>query len=362
MARPIREIPWLSQRDQIWYAHWHDPKAGREKRLSLGTRDAGEAQARFAEFLSKKESFIDSGTAQLTVSQALDIYYERHVCKNNVAVKRASVIHDHLKEWFKDTPFVEVNKAACRGYIEARRSGLVGGGEKQNRLNKRGADSTIRRELTSLAAAANFARSEQLLGPTATPPTSMPVIEKPAVAPEDQEQTFLTVEELDLALRMAEPELYRFIMVAYYTASRRNAVEVMSPRQVNLKNSTINLTHPNETAAQRKSKKNRPLVPFGHRLRPLIEKLMIENGHTDYLLVGRYQNFYPAFKSLLTELGMGDRSHPHILRHSRATHLLHAGVPISEVASLLGDTEATVERVYKGHCPVHLGKVLAALG
>lgn len=38
--------------------------------------------------------------------------------------------------------------------------------------------------------------------------------------------------------------------------------------------------------------------------------------------------------------------HPHRLRHSYATHLIEAGVPIAHVAELLGDTVAVVESTY----------------
>jgi integrase len=40
------------------------------------------------------------------------------------------------------------------------------------------------------------------------------------------------------------------------------------------------------------------------------------------------------------------RAHPHRFRHTYATHLLEAGVPIHHVAELLGDTVATVESTY----------------
>ena len=45
---------------------------------------------------------------------------------------------------------------------------------------------------------------------------------------------------------------------------------------------------------------------------------------------------------------LGVEGHPHLLRHSRATHMLMDGDSPYKVAKLLGDTLATVERVY-GH-------------
>ncbi len=47
-----------------------------------------------------------------------------------------------------------------------------------------------------------------------------------------------------------------------------------------------------------------------------------------------------------TLAGVMEGAHPHRLRHTYATHLLEAGVPIHHVAELLGDTVATVESTY----------------
>ena len=41
--------------------------------------------------------------------------------------------------------------------------------------------------------------------------------------------------------------------------------------------------------------------------------------------------------------------------------MVAAGVPLAEVARVLGDTEATVERVYAKHAPDYLKRATAAL-
>jgi integrase len=45
---------------------------------------------------------------------------------------------------------------------------------------------------------------------------------------------------------------------------------------------------------------------------------------------------------------------PHTLRHTWATLAAQAGVPLWEIAGVLGDTLATVMKTYAHHCPDHL--------
>ena len=49
---------------------------------------------------------------------------------------------------------------------------------------------------------------------------------------------------------------------------------------------------------------------------------------------------------------------PHVLRHTRATHLLQKGVDPYAVAALLGDNLSTVLRVYGHHCPGYLEEAI----
>jgi integrase len=343
MARPVREVPWLQQRDNVWYAYWHDKTLGREKRLSLGTRDAGEAQDRFSAFLTNRGVLTEGDKPRYTVTQALDAYRAEHCTVKVIDQPRQESIILRLRAWFGDTPFSDVDIPKCREYADARRRDAI-------------SDATIRRELCVLGAAANHAMRWRRLGPTANPPTPMPSVELPSARMKEAE--WLTREELDKVLRYAESDLYDFIMIQYHTGARRRSVEQLTPFQVDLSRNRINLRRPDETDLQRNSKKRRPIVPIDPAIRPIVERLMIENQGTGWLF-GANKDFARRFRRLLTDLGMPHKGRPHILRHSRATHLLQDGVPLYDVAKLLGDMFATVEKVYGHHCPDHLATTIA---
>ena len=67
---------------------------------------------------------------------------------------------------------------------------------------------------------------------------------------------------------------------------------------------------------------------------------------TEYVF-GEPRSFYREFVELMADLGV--EAHPHMLRHSRATHMLMDGEDPYKVAKLLGDTLTTVERNYGHH-------------
>lgn len=66
-----------------------------------------------------------------------------------------------------------------------------------------------------------------------------------------------------------------------------------------------------------------------------------------------------AFSRLCESCGI--KASPHVLRHTAATWLAMDGVPLSEVARLLGDSEKTVETVYGKHSPDYLRRAVTAL-
>ena len=388
MPRKRREIPWLELRDETYCVYWHGD--GRIRRLSLGTQDRVEAQKRYAGFLAGGQQELDAkpgGPPSLTVAQALDDYYREHVTLKVIDKERAedcienlnawfrqldhwriflgdlnpkeSAPGDEIRKWFKTStlsnnpPLSDVDIPATRAYAEVRRLGIIGGGKR--RSNACASDSTIRRELVVLQAAANHEVEWKRIGPKATPITGMPSIELPQEAP--QQEIWLTQTELALAISRATGRLRAFIEVAYYTAARRASVERLTKFQVDLAQGRITLTSPHEDANQRRSKKRRPVVPIDPKLRPTIERLMLETPNE--WLFGDTASMYRPFVQHLEALGLPDKAFPHILRHSRATHLLQAGVSLWDVSALLGDTVATVQRVYGHHSADFLAQALA---
>lgn len=349
MARKRRDIPWLEWRDGIAYVYWYDAKRQRTERLSLRTSDQVEAQKRFAAFLTEGHDIVSGSprAGDLSVIQALDDYLREHVAVNVVDRGRQEDAARHLKAFFGHGPISTVDIPTSRAYAEARRMGATDRPDSRARTGH--SDSTIRRELVVLGAAARHAARWKRIGPNAEPPTSMPSIELPPEA-RTEKVKWLTKAELSLALETATGALKDFIMVAYYTGARRASVERLTRFQVDLAGNRIDLRGRNETANQRRSKKRRPVVPIDPKLRPTIERLMVENASSEWLF-GKPLVMYRPFRELMTGLGLADKSNPHILRHTRATHMLLDGVRPYAVARLLGDTLATVDRVY-GHAGV----------
>lgn len=341
MARPKREVPWLDQRNGIYYACWYDPEARTRRRISLGTSDSSEAQARFAAFLVEGEAITKPRTVGLTVEVAINDYLREHVRTRCADPRRQEDAANRLREFFGGTPLSAVGIPQCRNYAAARRAGLVGTPARRSGKRKEVGDSTIRRELTVLSAAAHHAKAWKRL-------KEMPSIELPSERRlgADDQAPFYSRAELDAMLAMAEGELFHFIVLAYWTGARRASVEELTRKQVLLDQRQILLQKPGKRA----TKKRQPIVPVLKQMEPSLAALLAESAAAKRERLFKTGDFYHPFSKLCLALGIEKaRAHPHILRHTRATHLLQGGASIYTVARLLGDTVATIDRVYGHH-------------
>lgn len=347
MPRKARDIPWVDARDGVYYVFWYDPKRGRTERRSLGTRDAGEAQARFAAFLAQGREVYAGRPDGLTVDDALDSYELEHVNKKVVDKDRAIDIIRNLKAHFAGVLVRDVDIPKCRDYVLARGMGLIGSTGRGKDIMA-GSPATCRRELGLLKAAAAHAVRWKRLPPGEVPQVELPPNSEPVTR-------WLTHEEL-AALRAAcgaTGRLRWFVEIAYYTASRRDAVETLTKFQVDMDRGRISLAKQGEV----RTKKRRPVVPIDPQLRPWLAAAL-EESKTEFVL-GSAQPLYKAFMAAAAKAGLTDDVTPHVLRHTRATHLLQSGAAPWAVANLLGDTLTTVQKVYGHACPDYLAEVLS---
>lgn len=349
MPKQDKTIPWLERHDNgVFYVHWYDPVAKRTQRVSLRTRDSGEAKDRFEAFLREGGEIQAPRTGELTVSRALDDYYKEHVEVKVVDVNRQRDIIRHLKAYFGDQILATVDIPASLGYAKVRRDGTIGGGSRT--VSSKASEGTIVRELGVLSAAARHALKWKRI-------VELPSIEMPraARATQDDEALYYTKHEIEQLIMAADGDLKHFITLAYYTGARRRSIEHLSVRQIDWVSNRIHL----KTPGKRSTKKRQPIVPIFPQITETLHELL---GRDKLLLLGG-RDFYRSFTALARMIGLDNdgRGNPHLLRHSRATHLLQDGAKVYTVAKLLGDTTTTVERVYGHHSSDHIADEIAEL-
>lgn len=340
MPRAVRDIPWLGTVNGVYYVHWYDKESSRTKRISLGTKDAGEAQTRYALFLSQGSDIYSGRTARLTVEQALDDYYREHVAVETAAAWRQEIAIRHLKSFFAGVDIPDVDITLSRAYAAHRGRENISNG-------------TIRRELNALAAAANHAVKWKRMPAADLPSIELPKTHKDPALADDE---WYTHAELARLFQCEDDRLRHFIRIAYFTAARRRAVEWLTLgqiRRIGPRNTwRINLAAPGE----KRTKKRKAIVPLFREIESDIAAL--EAATETDLLFGHHSDFYHRYRDHCEAIGLAHKRNPHMLRHSRATHLLHDGKSIYAVAQLLGDTVQTVERVYGHHSVEFLSETL----
>ena len=344
----------------IWEIRWTDDR--RSKRLSTRSGDIQEAQQILAGFLAERDREQTTGPT-VALGVLLDQYLADHVHAGKVtAVSRQEEAIDRLREGFgDDTPVRNIDDQAVARYCHLRRTGAVAGHWKRP-----AADSTIRRELVAMRAALNLAVRKKRISADDMPHIDMP--------PEsDPREFWLTETEADQLLRIARDRLgrdgrlsrtYRFIALALGTASRKGAIQSLTWDQVDMAQGLIrfDLAGPVRNGGRqvtgKRTKKRRVAVPIAGWLQEVLRQaeqeavgpLVLDNdrdirrGLEWACLAAARQTGNARFKEVT----------PHVLRHTAATHMVRAGIPLWEVAGVLGDTMMTVQRVYAHHCPDHL--------
>ena len=208
------------------------------------------------------------------------------------------------------------------------------------------ANGTVIRELGVLRAALHWAERQKLI---VAPKFLMPVAHP---APRER---WITRDEARKLLDAAKaPHMRLFITLALSTGARTGAILDLKWNQIDWERGVIDF-------GKGHGKKRRAIVPINDQLRDALEE-NLEARTTDNVIEygGKpIKKIIYGFRDVAQRAGV--ECTPHILRHSVATWLVMDGLPIREVARMIGDTEETVEKVYGHHSPEYLKGAANAL-
>ncbi len=345
MARPKLDAPnyRLVQRGNRFYVRWWQD--GAWQRVSTGETDKRRATIWLAQFVAGRGT--PEPPEQPTVSLILDGYLadRKPVVR---AYETLEVAAKALRRHLGDLQPAHLTKERTRFYARQRRSEGHMVGPAAARRKKPTSDGTVIRELVTLRAALQWAVAERWI-------TDLPKIETPRQpAPRDR---WLTREEADRLLAAARvPHVRTFLATCLYTAARAGAVLELTWDRVDLGAGLIDL-------GQAPGGKGRAVVPIGAKLRPILEEARAAATCpyvVEYAGI-RVASVKTGTRAAARRAGLPGVT-PHILRHTAATWMAIAGVPMVEIARLLGHADSrTTERVYAKHTPDYLRRAVAAL-
>lgn len=160
--------------------------------------------------------------------------------------------------------------------------------------------------------------------------------------------------------------LARFILVGLYTGTRASAIASASWAAASGR-SYVDVERGvfyRLPQGARATKKRQPPVPMPDRLLAHIRRWKETGVSREYLVEyhgAPVKSVKVAFRSAVTAAGLDGNVTPHTLRHTAATWLMQAGVPIWEAAGFLGMSPEMLERTYGHHHPDHMRGAAHAL-
>jgi integrase len=304
--------------------------SGNRRRIALKASDKFGATAEAAELVGHIEQ--RKPRQRLTVGQIVEAYLEQ----SEAIWKDVDRFHwKHGERAFGRLSPPDVGEKECRAFA----------GASSNRPG------SIRKVLSILRAALRWAERKALID-------KAPHIWLPAAPPPKDRR--LSREEFDRLETASQGthHLQLFLWLARYTAARAGAILSLRWSQVDLGAGRISL---GGTGRQ----KRRAVVPI-HPDLAFALALSKEGAETDHVIewAGKpVKSIKNAFRRAVKDAGLGKEVTPHVLRHTAASWMAEAGVPMSEIAAVLGHRDSrTTERVYARMSPEYLQKAVRALG
>lgn len=321
---------------------------GKDQRRT-GTADRREAEARLAEYIAERDRGSRAGgpadPSDLLIADALQVYLEEHA-PHAAAPERIAYAVTPLIDFWGALPVSAVTKATCRRYAAERKR----------------SDGTVRRELTTLRAALNYAHGEGRL-------LHVPTVHLPDRPP--SKERWLTREEAARILRAARRSdkvdkrgrrqqtdrgrhLAYFILIALYTGTRKQAILSLrfEPHTaggwIDCESGVLYRSAQDARVTnKRRGSVKMPAKLLGHMRR------LKAAGNTWAVQYqgGRIGDVQTAWERACRDAEV-DGASPHTLKHTAITWGIQGGMTISGAASFFSTSAATIEKVYWHHSPM----------
>ena len=269
----------------------------------------------------------------------LDFYWEQHASRI-ASCEQAAITIRHFKRLMPGAQVVELADAENQqDYVDARHEEGI-------------KPATIARELSVLRAAVRvFAEHTGSRAPRIY-----------AVDPGEPRDRWLTpteVERLLEASRSRHTSLFILLMLA--TAARPEAILDLTWQQVDFRTGRVHLNPP----GRQQTNKRRPIVRLDERTLALLEEIARRQLGSHVITYSGFAvgSVKKSFRAAVERAGLDPKTiTPYVLRHTAATWMAQAGVPLWEIAGYLGHKDTRmVERHYAHHHPDYMNRAKSAL-
>lgn len=347
---PRKQLPpRLVEKAGVWYVAYSDGQ--RSQRTSLRTGDLEVAQARFQGWLKAVDEERASDDPS-TLAGAIQAYIEQH----GPTVSSPETL-DHvakpLNVWFADRLLTEITRLDVDRYTKAR---LAGAKEFKRAVSA----GTVRKELTILRAVFNFmvrkVEPKELrvdLGQLCyVPLPPRPPARNRVLDNEELSMIRAAAVRLDGYGRL--DRISRYVLLLIETGARSEALRQLTWAQVDLERKVIALN----PWGRHQTTKRRPTIPISDELHTMLVRAHGEKI-SDFVLDHDGQ-IRKSMERFCDGLRIRDVT-AHVFRHTLATRMAQAGVEMRDIAAMLGDSIATVEKNYLHLSPQYLRGALNKL-
>lgn len=382
---------YLNPKERVWVIR--DGSVTQRTGFSEGQRR--EAEEALSEYVQTRfrPAERESSLAALTVAEVLDAYLQEYAQTTKDPARIGWAVSALLTYW-GDKKLTEVRGATCRAYADFRMSAARASHRRaktESRRAKTVSSGTVRRELGALSAAIGYWHREH--GPL----ESVPVVTMPA-KPEPKANVVESRSDMARLLAgalgwyqlswsdLSSRQVYRkwkrdhgainrhtarFIIIGRYTANRPGATLGLH-WMPNTVGGWVDIEKGlmfRKGMGAGETKKRQPTIRMGRALTAHLRRWKAiderareaEAARTgepskSFLHVvnwrgGAVRDIGNSFATALDFAGLPRDFTPHVLRHTRVTWWVEAGLPIEEVANAAGMTIEMVERVYWHRSP-----------